>query len=132
MQIVVDASALLAVLLAESHREGVLAATRGATLCAPASLPWEIGNALSSGIRRERFPLSVAHAAATAFEQIAIRPIPVDLRGALDLAGTYRIYAYDAYMISVCQKLGAPLLTLDLGLRRVARAAGISLVEVSS
>lgn len=130
MQIVVDASALLAVLLAESHREGVLAATRGVALCAPASLPWEIGNALSSGLKRGRFPLSVAHAAATAFEHIAIRPIPVDLQGALDLADTYRIYAYDAYMMSACQKLGAPLLTLDVGLRRVARAAGISLIEV--
>ncbi len=65
MQIVVDASALLAVLLAEAHREGVLAATRGVALCAPASLPWEIGNALSSGLKRGRFPLSVAHAAAT-------------------------------------------------------------------
>ena len=130
MLVVVDASALLAVLLDEAHRDGVVEATVGATLCGPASLPWEMGNALSACLKRRRFALEVAHAAAAGFERIPIRLVPVDLAAALELAHRHRLYAYDAYLLAACIAMRAPLLTLDQSLRKVAAAARVSLIEV--
>ena len=130
LQVVIDTSALLAVLLAEKHRDQVLAATAGVTLCAPASLPWEVGNALSASLKRGRFSLAVARAAVEGFERIPVRLVPVDLGEALSLASTHGLYAYDAYLLATCRAVRAPLLTLDDGLRHVAPAARVSLVEV--
>lgn len=130
MQVVVDASALLAVLLGESHRDRVLQATAGVTLCAPASLPWEIGNALSASLKRRRLTVAVAQAAVAGFERIPVRLYPVDLAVAMDVAGEHGIYAYDAYLVATAQAIRAPLLTLDARLRVVAKEAGIALVEV--
>lgn len=42
MQIVVDASAILAVLLNEPNRACLIEMTRDATLLTPGSTPWEI------------------------------------------------------------------------------------------
>jgi len=130
MQVVVDASALLAVLLNEPHRDGVVAETAGATLCAPASLPWEMGNALSASLKRKRFSLDVAQAAVAAFEGIPIRLVPVDLAAAMELAHRHRLYAYDAYLLATCIALRAPLLTLDQSLRAAAIATRIAVIEV--
>ena len=130
MQLVIDISALLAVLLDEEHRDRVVAAALGASLCGPASLPWEVGNALSASLKRRRFSLTIAQAAVEAYEQIPIRLLPVDLSDALALAATHTLYAYDAYFLVVCQKLRAPLLTLDRGLTAAAHAAGVTVIEV--
>jgi predicted nucleic acid-binding protein len=130
VQIVVDASALLAVLLDEAHRDEVVTVTAGATLCAPASLPWEMGNALSAGLKRHRFSLDVAHAAVGAFEKIPIRLVPVDITIALELAHRHRLYAYDAYLLATCAAVRAPLLTLDQNLRKAATATRIPVIEV--
>ena len=130
MQIVVDASALLAVLLNEPHRDEVVAVTAGATLCAPASLPWEMGNALSASLKRRRFSLDITQAAAASYEKIPIRLVPVDLATALELAHRHRLYAYDAYLLATCLALRAPLLTLDQSLHKAAVATRISVLEV--
>jgi predicted nucleic acid-binding protein len=41
------------------------------------------------------------------------------------------IYAYDAYMIACAQKYRCPLLTLDKGLIRAAKEAGVEVLEVN-
>lgn len=130
VQIVVDASALLAVLLDEAHRDEVEAVTAGATLCAPASLPWEMGNALSASMKRRRFSLDIAQAAVAAFERIPMRLVPVDLATAFELAHRHRLYACDAYLLATCLALRAPLLTLDQSLQKAAVATRIPVLEV--
>jgi predicted nucleic acid-binding protein len=52
--IVIDTSAILAVLLAEPERQAVVEASMGSVLCAPASLRWEVGNAATAGVKRRR------------------------------------------------------------------------------
>ena len=52
--IVIDTSAILAVLLAEPEKLAVVEATMGRVLCAPASLRWEVGNAAKAGVKRRR------------------------------------------------------------------------------
>ena len=63
-----------------------------------------------------------------------VQQIPVDLRNsdiktALSIAVKYNIYAYDAYFLGCADNLRSPLLTLDLGLQRVAREIGITILE---
>jgi uncharacterized protein with PIN domain len=42
MDIVIDTSALVAVILAEPERETIIEATMGNTLIGPGSIPWEV------------------------------------------------------------------------------------------
>ena len=130
MEIVIDTAALLAVLLEEPDRPALLAATTGAVLFAPASLPWEVGNALVAAVRRRRLTPAEAQAGWTAYQTIPIRLVEVDITRAMALATERGLYAYDAYMLELARSRGLPLLTLDANLSDAARLAGIALVEV--
>lgn len=129
-QLIIDASALLAVLMGESERETILRRTTGATLIAPASLPWEVGNALSAMLRRGRIDGVQAGALATNFGRIPIRLVEVDLVTALEVAERHHLYAYDAYFLVCAAVHRAPLLTLDATLARATRDAGLRTLEV--
>jgi predicted nucleic acid-binding protein len=129
VEIVIDAAALLAVLLEEPERPALLAATTGAVLFAPASLPWEVGNALVAAVRRRRLTAAAAQASWTAYQTIPIRLVEVDIGRAMALAMERGLYAYDAYMLELARNRGLPLLTLDAKLSDAARLTGIALVE---
>lgn len=130
MQIVIDASALLAVLLEEPERPALVAATRGAQLLAPGSLPWEVGNALVAGVRRRRLTRAQAEAAWTSYSAIPIRLVDLEIGAAISMALDVGLYAYDGYLLSLARNRGLPLLTLDAQLRRAAVGSGIQIVEV--
>ena len=125
----IDTAAVLAVLLEEPERPALLAATTGAVLFAPASLPWEVGNALVAAVRRRRLTAAQAEAGWTAYQTIPIRLLEVDIGRAMALATERGLYAYDAYMLEAARNRGLPLLTLDAKLSDAARLAGIALVE---
>jgi predicted nucleic acid-binding protein len=131
MEIVVDTSVLVAVIANEPQRGTLIDLTRGADLLAPTSVHWEIGNAFSAMLRRNRIELGQALRAISAYRQIPIRFVDVELEDALAIAAQYAIYAYDAYLIHSAQKFGAPLLSLDNGLRQVAEQAGVLVIEVT-
>lgn len=126
---VIDTSALLAVLLEEPERPALIGATAGAVLMAPASLPWEVGNALVAAVRRRRLTPSEARQAWSAFESVPVRLAEVDIGRAVAAALELDVYAYDAYMLELARERGVPLLTLDQRLRAAATARGVSLVE---
>jgi predicted nucleic acid-binding protein len=58
--LVVDASALLAVLMSEAERTRIVALTQDVDLIAPASVHREMGNALSNMLTRGRITLTQA------------------------------------------------------------------------
>ncbi|GIW40358.1 MAG: twitching motility protein PilT [Candidatus Binatia bacterium] len=130
MELVIDTAAVLAVVLNEPERGALIAATRGAVLFAPASLPWEVGNALVAAVRRRRLSRDAALLAWKSYRKIALRLVALDIGRAIALATERGIYAYDAYMLELARSRGLPLLTLDTRLRSVARAAGVELVEI--
>ncbi len=130
MEVVIDTAALLAVLLEEPERPALLAATTGAVLLAPASLPWEVGNALVAAVRRRRLTAAQAITAWAAYQTVPIRLVEVDVGRAITVAIERGLYAYDAYMLELARSRGLPLLTLDVKLSDVARLAGIALMEV--
>jgi predicted nucleic acid-binding protein len=124
---VVDTSAVLAVLLEEPERIALIAATRGATLYAPPSLPWEVGNALVALVRRRRLTLAEARRVWDAFQSVPMRLVDIDVGQAIASATELALYAYDAYMLELAVQRGLPLLTLDQKLRHAARARGVTL-----
>jgi predicted nucleic acid-binding protein len=132
VDIVIDTSAVLAVLAGQREKSGLVAATRGAALAAPPSLHWEVGNALSAMFKRRAIRLEQARSMLDAYAGIPIRREDVSLTQAAELCAQLGMYAYDAYVICCAMNLRSPLLTLDAGLAARARECGVRLVEIPS
>lgn len=131
MNVVVDTSVIIAVIANEPEKNALIARTQGIELLAPHSLHWEVGNAFSAMLKRQRIVLAQAQAAVAIYEQIPLQLLEVDLAQALQLADQLKIYAYDAYIIACALNEGSPLLTLDGGLKYAAKAAGVEIWEVN-
>jgi predicted nucleic acid-binding protein len=130
--VIIDASAVIAVVTNEVHKPALIRLTEGVELLSPSSLPIEVGNAFSAMFKRRRISLSDAKSAVEAYQRIAIRLAPVDLGQALELSHQLNIYAYDAYLIACALHNRSPLLTVDGGLRDAARLVGVEVLEVAS
>ena len=130
VEVVVDTSALIAILTGDPARDRLIARTQGAELLAPGSVHWETGNALSALLKRRRLKLAEVQAALAAYARIPIRLVEVELGVALELADRLGLYAYDAYLMACARQQGAPLLTLDPRLGRAAHEAGVRVLEV--
>ena len=128
--IVIDTSAILAVLLDEPEKRAVVEATMGSVVCAPASLRWEVGNAATAGVKRRRLTTERARQLVTDFEQVTIRELAIDLLRAVDSGLELGIYAYDAYILEAARSSGFPLLALDGPIRQNAKKLGLTLVEL--
>jgi predicted nucleic acid-binding protein len=130
MKFVVDAPVLIAVIVNEPEKARLVEITQGADLLAPASIPWEIGNAFSAMIKRNRITLEQAIEAIRIYNRIPVRYVEVELEGALKIAAKHKMYAYDAYLLRCAMKYKTKLLTLDKRLRDIAREMKIEIVEV--
>jgi predicted nucleic acid-binding protein len=128
MKIVADTNAFLAVALDEAEKDWLIEVTDGHDLVAPAVLPYEIGNALSSLVRHRVVTEPQLAAAWDAAAAIPVELANVDARASLLLAGQFRIYAYDAYFLQCALETKCPLLTLDAGMKRVAKQLEITVV----
>lgn len=103
MDIVIDTSAIIAVITNEPTKPELIKITSGAQLFAPRSIHWEIGNAFSAMLKRNRLTLAQAQKAVTA----------------------------DAYLIACAQKKKSALLTLDKGLKHAAKRVAVTVLEVN-
>ena len=130
MDIVIDTSAIVAVIVAEPERDRIVKATSGHTLVGPGSIPWEVGNAFSAMLKQRRIGPEEAQRGLAILEDIPVRYMSVDMVHALSLADQADIYAYDAYFLECALRHSAPLLTLDGALRRAATKLGVKLIEV--
>lgn len=132
MEIVIDTSAILAVIGEQPEKMALVALTRGATLVAPASVHWEVGNALSAMFKRNTIGIGEALKLLEAYAAIPIRMADVALKQAVELSAKLNIYAYDAYVIACAINQRAPILSLDTGLRTRARDLKLNALEVSA
>jgi len=129
-EIVIDASAIIAVIANEPERAALVGLTEGADLLAPLSIPWEIGNAFSAMLKRRRISVEQAVQAIEIYHTIPIRFVEVELEEAIQLADRLNIYAYDAYLLRCAARYRAPLLSLDRDLLTTATALGLPVLEV--
>ena len=130
MDVVLDTSAAIAVMLNESHKPELVEKTRDAELLAPMSLPVEVGNALTAMFKRRRISLDQATRAFDAYGMIPVQLVNIDMKAALRLAHDLGIYAYDSYMLDCALRHRCPLLTLDGALKAAANRAGVEILEV--
>lgn len=129
MKITADTNTFIAVALNEPEKADIIQLTKGHDLIAPDVLPFEIGNALTA--MKKKGALKKGEVI-SAWE--VVQKIPVDLRqtnikSALKLAADFNIYAYDAYFLECAINLRSQLITLDLGMKRVALKLGITVLE---
>lgn len=130
MDIVVDTSVIIAVIANEPEKEALVELTKGANLIAPHSVHWEIGNAFSAMLKRERIRVEQAIQAMRLYQQIPIRFVDVELEESLKIADTLGIYAYDAYLIRCALKYKSPLISLDRKLANAAKEMKARVIEV--
>ena len=132
MDIVIDTSAVIAVIANEPEKPAIVEHTLGANLIAPASVHWEVGNAFSAMFKRRRISLSQAKEAIKSYERIVFRFIDVDLGQSLELSDRLNMYGYDAYVLACALNMRSPLLTLDKKLAAAAPVVGVKVLEVTT
>ena len=130
MTLVVDASVLLAVLMSEPERAKIIELTKDVDLIAPSSVHWEIGNALSSMLKRGRMTLVQAESLLKNYEKIPIRFVEVSLHESIRISADRKIYAYDAFLIACARDQRCRLISLDKALLQASKDSGIQVVEV--
>jgi len=129
MNITIDTSALIAVIANEPKKSRIVQLTIDASLLAPLSVHWEIGNAFSAMLKRNRVTPIQAQSCIALYQQIPLKFVDVNLSKTIDLAEQLQIYAYDAYLIQCALQTSTPLLTLDAGLIQAAKVVGITILE---
>jgi predicted nucleic acid-binding protein len=131
MEVIVDASVLIAVVTNEQEKEKLVEMTGDAELVAPLSVHWEIGNAFSSLLKRKRMTLEEALQAVDSYLQIPVRYVEVELAESLELSSELGLYAYEADLLCSALKYRLPLVTLDGRLIQAARRRKIQVWEVA-
>jgi predicted nucleic acid-binding protein len=130
MNIVIDTSAIISVLVGEPERQKIIEATKGHELIGPGSIPWEIGNAFSAMFKRKRLSIVEAERGFSIFKTIPIRYIEPDFLKAVRLSKQTNMYAYDSYFLECSIRYKAPLLTLDKKLKITAQNINIETMEL--
>ena len=131
MDLVIDTSAIIATITDEPERQAIINHTVGAELVVPPSVHWEVGNAFSAMLRRNRISLAQAKQAIVSYHRITFHYIDVGLDQSLELSEQLNIYAYDAYVLACALNLRLPLLTLDRRLEAAAALLEVRTLEVN-
>jgi len=130
MIVVLDTSAVIAVVLNEPQKPRLIERTRGTELIAPHSLPAEVGNALAAMFRRRRIVLDAAIRGFASYQQIDVRLTAIDMNRSLQLCNELGIYAYDAYMLDCALRHRCHLATLDSRLASAAGQVGVAILDI--
>jgi predicted nucleic acid-binding protein len=128
MDTLLDASAIMAIILNEPNRYIVINAAKNAVLLSSEVIFFEIGNALISLYKRHKLSADEVLAAYKAFISIPLRIMKVDVEQALRIACRYNIYAYDAYYLEVAYRLKLPLITFDTSMKNVGLYLNINII----
>jgi predicted nucleic acid-binding protein len=82
-------------------------------------------------LKRSRITLEQAIEAIEVYQSISLEILPINIQEAVRLAGTFNIYAYDAYILQCAIEQELPLISLDQNMIRIAKHAGIDTIEVN-
>lgn len=129
MKITADTNTFIAVALNEPEKSKIIQLTEGHDLIAPDVLPFEIANTLTALMKKSALKKEEVESAWETVQQIPVDLRLTDIKSALRIATKFNLHAYDAYFLECAKNLRSPLLTLDLGLQRVALEMGIKILE---
>jgi predicted nucleic acid-binding protein len=130
MELLVDASVLICIILNEPEKKKIISLTEGMELVSPETIPFEIGNAFSRMYKRHRLNEAQIIKGYDLWESLPFRLVKVDITKALKLSCKYNIYAYDAYYLETAHRLRLPLLTLDGSMKNIGKDMKIDIFEV--
>jgi predicted nucleic acid-binding protein len=128
MEILLDASAIMAVIVDEPEREEVIELTKNMAIISPNVISFEIANGLTKMMKRKIIDRENMINAFRYFKRIAITPVEVDVEKALEIAWENKIYAYDAYYLETAKRLKLPLLTFDGNMGKIGKDMGINVL----
>jgi predicted nucleic acid-binding protein len=128
MNLLIDASALMPILINEPEKVFIINAARNCELLSPSVLPYEIGNALTRLKKRQILNEKQIIAAYNDFKKIPLRLLEINMENALKIACKYSIYAYDAYYLEAACRLHLPILTLDVTMKRIASTLNLKIL----
>jgi predicted nucleic acid-binding protein len=129
MEILLDASAIIAVIADEPEAQIVIDCTQNATIVSPSIISCEIANALTRMMRKkiivtEEQLLNLIKN----FKLIPLKIVNIDLEKTLKIAWHYKIYAYDAFYLEAAKRLQLPLVTFDDNMRKIGKELGLNVL----
>jgi predicted nucleic acid-binding protein len=129
MEIVLDASAIIAVIADEPEAQTVINCTKNSTIVSPNIISYEIANALTRMMRKKIIKTKEQMLELIKnFKRIPIKTVDIDLEKTLEIAWNYKIYAYDALYLETAQRLNLPLLSFDGGMRKIGSEIGLTVL----
>ena len=129
MEIVIDTSALIAVIADEPEADMVLEYSQNAIFVSPNVISFEIANSLSRMLKKGRInDQSKMVELVKSFQQIPIKLFENNLQNIIQIVWNYKIYAYDAFYLDTAKSLNIPLLTLDKEMKKYGKDFGIKIL----
>ena len=129
MDVLLDASAIIAYIAGEPKSSIVIENTQNSNIVSPNILPFEIANALTRMLRRGIIGNKIELTGLIEnFQIIPIKLLDIELKKSLEIAFDFKIYAYDAIYLETAKRLNLPLLTFDKGMRKVAQEIGVTIL----
>jgi len=128
MEILMDACAIMAVIVKEPERDLVIQLTQDAVMVSPDMVSYEIANALTKMMKKKVIEKERMLNAYIFFKKIPVKTIEINIEKALEIAGDYKIYAYDACYLEAATRLNLPLLTFDDNMIKVGKKLGIKIM----
>jgi predicted nucleic acid-binding protein len=129
MEILLDASAIMAVIVDEPESEIVINHTKDSIIVSPNMVLFEIANGLTKMVKKKLIDTQEKMIRLIeSFEKIPIKKVEVNLIKSLEIAWKYKIYAYDAFYLETAGRLNIPLLTFDSGMIRIGKELGINVL----
>jgi predicted nucleic acid-binding protein len=128
MEIIMDACAIMAVIVKEPERDLIIQLTKNAIMVSPDMVSYEIANALTKMIKKKIIEKERMINAYNYFKKIPIKTIEVNIENALEIAWDYKIYSYDACYLELARRLNIPLLTFDGIMIKVGKELGVNIL----
>jgi len=128
MEIITDASAIMAVVAMEPEREKVIKLTKGVKIICPDVISYEIANSLTKMMKKKIINKEHMLTMFGYYEKIIIKQANIDFMQVLEIAWSYKIYSYDACYLELAKRLKLPLLTFDNQMAIIGKEMGINIL----
>ncbi|MCL2806411.1 MAG: type II toxin-antitoxin system VapC family toxin [Treponema sp.] len=129
MDIILDDSAIIAVIADEPEAQIVINCTKGATIMSPNIISCEIANALTRMMRKGIITTKDQMIELIQnFKKIPLKMVEIDLEKTLEIAWNYKIYAYDAFYLETAKRLGFPIISFDSGMIKIAKELNLTVL----
>ena len=130
MAMILDACAIMAILMEEPEKDRIIELTQDSIVIVPNVIDFEIGNALSKLYKRNIINEDEVYKAFFLYKKMPLHVKTVDINNSIRIFCKYKIYAYDFYYLEMALRLNLPLLTFDSNMRKIAKDLSIKILEV--